>query len=200
MGVTIEKRMGCSMLWDDFLNSDYHDWRGTGKSEDRLDKPGWLVQWLAQHDLPDPGVPSAQEIQDLTRLRTRMLSVVQDLAAGKKIQHTDVDELNRTLAGGRFVHQLDSTEAGLRLDSVRLGTDWAGVCASIAASFARTLTEGEPERLRICDNPDCLWVYYDETRNRSKRFCDDKMCGNLMKVRRFRARKKAEGRSPHGKE
>ncbi|WP_141639042.1 CGNR zinc finger domain-containing protein, partial [Paenibacillus riograndensis] len=46
-------------------------------------------------------------------------------------------------------------------------------------------------------NPDCLWVYYDDTRNRSKRYCDDKMCGNLMKVRRFRARKKAgmEGNS-----
>jgi predicted RNA-binding Zn ribbon-like protein len=42
------------------------------------------------------------------------------------------------------------------------------------------------------ENADCLWVYYDDTRNRSKRYCDDKACGNLMKVRRFRARKKAE--------
>jgi predicted RNA-binding Zn ribbon-like protein len=62
--------------------------------------------------------------------------------------------------------------------------------AEIAASFARTLADGEKSRLRICDNPDCLWVYYDDTRNRSKRYCDDKMCGNLLKVRRFRARQK----------
>ena len=56
--------------------------------------------------------------------------------------------------------------------------------------FAQTLAEGEASRIRICDNPDCLWVYYDRTRNRSKRYCDDRACGNLMKVRRFRASKK----------
>ncbi|MDT3426149.1 putative RNA-binding Zn ribbon-like protein [Paenibacillus forsythiae] len=57
----------------------------------------------------------------------------------------------------------------------------------------REIVEGKkPSRFRICDNPDCRWAYYDDTRNRSKRYCDDKACGNLMKVRRFRARKKAK--------
>ncbi|MNW66741.1 CGNR zinc finger [compost metagenome] len=64
--------------------------------------------------------------------------------------------------------------------------------AEIASSFAAALVEKETSRFRICENPDCLWVYYDDTRNRSKRYCDDKLCGNLMKVRRFRARKKAD--------
>lgn len=73
-----------------------------------------------------------------------------------------------------------------------LHSGWEQVMAEIAASFAEALLEKEPTRFRICENPDCLWVYYDDTRNRSKRYCDDKACGNLMKVRRFRARKKAE--------
>jgi len=38
----------------------------------------------------------------------------------------------------------------------------------------------------------------DDTRNRSKRYCDDKLCGNLTKVRRFRARKKAEATAAGG--
>jgi predicted RNA-binding Zn ribbon-like protein len=73
-----------------------------------------------------------------------------------------------------------------------LYSGWEQVMAEIAASFAEALLEKEPSRFRICENPACLWVYYDDTRNRSKRYCDDKACGNLMKVRRFRARKKAE--------
>lgn len=34
------------------MKSDYHDWRGSGYTEDRLDKPGWLEQWLTMHNLP----------------------------------------------------------------------------------------------------------------------------------------------------
>lgn len=28
-------------LWTDFVNSDYHDWRGGDRSEDRLGKASW---------------------------------------------------------------------------------------------------------------------------------------------------------------
>lgn len=58
----------------------------------------------------------------------------------------------------------------------------------MAAAYADMLAAGGAERLRVCDNPDCKWIYYDETKNRSKRYCDDKACGNLLKVRRFRER------------
>ena len=68
-------------------------------------------------------------------------------------------------------------------------------CGEIAGSFAQATQQGELSRFRICTNPDCLWVYYDDTRNRSKRYCDDKMCGNLMKVRRFRAKKSESSNS-----
>ncbi|MNI89783.1 CGNR zinc finger [compost metagenome] len=70
--------------------------------------------------------------------------------------------------------------------------DWTQVMAEVAASLAKTLIDGEIGRIRVCDNPDCRWVFYDDTRNRTKKYCEDKTCGNLMKVRRFRARKKQE--------
>jgi predicted RNA-binding Zn ribbon-like protein len=62
--------------------------------------------------------------------------------------------------------------------------------AEIAASFAHTLAEGDTKRIRICENRDCRWVFYDTTRNYSKRYCDEKACGNLMKVRKFRERQR----------
>ncbi|WP_123041751.1 CGNR zinc finger domain-containing protein [Cohnella candidum] len=178
------------MLWDDFLNSDYHDWRGGGRSEDRLDKPGWLAQQLAGYGLTDPGPLSGEQLQALKRLRESMLRIVEAFAAGESAEPADLETLNRFLEAGPIVRRVAAQESGYSLEAVPLLQDWTGIAAEIAASFGRLLAEGESDRLRICDNPDCRWVYYDETRNRSKRYCDDKMCGNLMKVRRFRARKK----------
>ncbi|MDF2670888.1 MAG: zf-CGNR multi-domain protein [Paenibacillus sp.] len=179
------------MLWDDFLKSDYHDWRGSGHSEDRLDKPGWLEQLLAIHNLPYSGAPSAEELDDLKRLRGHMLRIVQKLTASESADPADLEGLNRALSGGPIILRIAESDSGYRMESTPLRAGWFRIGAEVAASFGRILAEGEPSRLRICGNPDCLVVYYDETRNRSKRFCDDKVCGNLMKVRRFRARQKA---------
>jgi predicted RNA-binding Zn ribbon-like protein len=48
------------------------------------------------------------------------------------------------------------------------------------------------QRLKSC--PDCRWVFYDHTRNRSKRWClmnaggpDGRACGTIAKVTRYRA-------------
>lgn len=112
---------------------------------------------------------------------------------GNSVYGEMLEQLNIYLDKGpvtrRIVWKSDE-QAEIKL--LPLHSGWEQVLAEIAASFAEALLEKEPTRFRICENPDCLWVYYDETRNRSKRYCDDKACGNLMKVRRFRARKKAE--------
>jgi predicted RNA-binding Zn ribbon-like protein len=54
-------------------------------------------------------------------------------------------------------------------------------------------------RLKAC--PDCRWVFYDHTRNGSKRWCqmtpagpDSRGCGNIAKVRRHRARRGGSAR------
>jgi predicted RNA-binding Zn ribbon-like protein len=54
------------------------------------------------------------------------------------------------------------------------------------------LETGEPGRLKACENVDCFWVFYDNSRNRTRRWCDSRGCGNLIKVRRFRAKRRAE--------
>ena len=74
----------------------------------------------------------------------------------------------------------------LRLDPAAKGLE--AVLFVLTESFASFLVEGEPDRLKLCENPDCKWVFYDTTRSRTKRWCADS-CGNLMKVRRFRARR-----------
>ena len=43
-------------------------------------------------------------------------------------------------------------------------------------------------RLRACAADDCGWWFVDETKNRSRRWCDMKLCGNREKIRRYRAK------------
>ncbi|MCL6580471.1 MAG: CGNR zinc finger domain-containing protein [Firmicutes bacterium] len=63
----------------------------------------------------------------------------------------------------------------------------------------RRLFLGELDK--VCANADCGWLFYDDSRNRSRRWCDGRYCGNLIKVRRFRAKVRssaARRRTPGG--
>jgi len=66
----------------------------------------------------------------------------------------------------------------------------------VAESFL-ALTGMDVGRIRVCENPGCQWYFYDETRSRTKRCCDE-TCANLVKVRRHRARKKERPKSASG--
>jgi predicted RNA-binding Zn ribbon-like protein len=59
-------------------------------------------------------------------------------------------------------------------------------------ALAQVLALGERERLRTCDAPDCHQVLVDLSRNRSKRYCDARTCGNRMHVAAYRERRRAE--------
>lgn len=180
------------MLWDDFINSEWHDWRGSGRSEDRLDKPEWLDQWLKNYHLKVDTRPTPDQLAKLKNMRALLQRMVKEIVAGSEIRSANLDELNKIMSRGTIIRQLKVvSDERYELELAAVSQDWAQVMAEVAASFAHILVEAEPSRIRICDNPDCRWIYYDDTRNHSKKYCDDKMCGNLMKVRRFRARQKA---------
>jgi predicted RNA-binding Zn ribbon-like protein len=184
------------MLWDDFLNSLHHDWRGDGAIDDRLDNPKWLDQWVKEHQLSVDHRPSLKELNALKRLRTFLHRIVTDFAANSSPSEDDIEALNKVMADGAVIRQIRRSGDHYNWSLFPLGHQWSHVQAEIVSSMAQMMAEGERSRVRICDNPNCLWVYYDDTRNRSKKYCDDKQCGNLMKVRRFRARQKAAADLP----
>ncbi|MEV0585910.1 CGNR zinc finger domain-containing protein [Nonomuraea sp. NPDC050310] len=65
------------------------------------------------------------------------------------------------------------------------------VAADCGVALAHLLVEGEWERLRTCAAPDCDRVFVDESRNRSRVYCDSRTCGNRMHVAAYRARRRA---------
>jgi predicted RNA-binding Zn ribbon-like protein len=60
--------------------------------------------------------------------------------------------------------------------------------AGILASAAEAMSSSDWPRLKACRADDCHWAFFDEAKNRSRAWCDMKVCGNRQKVHRYRAR------------
>ncbi len=60
----------------------------------------------------------------------------------------------------------------------------------VTRSAADLLTSAERAAVRECDAQTCAWLFMDRSRNRSRRWCDMKACGNRAKARRHYERKK----------
>jgi len=56
--------------------------------------------------------------------------------------------------------------------------------------------DGTWSRLRVCANDTCRWAFYDRSKNRQGHWCDMAVCGNRLKNRELRARRRDESRTP----
>ena len=54
----------------------------------------------------------------------------------------------------------------------------------IVMAAADLLTSSDVKLVRWCEAPECQWLFLDNSRNRSRRWCDMKVCGNRAKARR----------------
>jgi predicted RNA-binding Zn ribbon-like protein len=71
-------------------------------------------------------------------------------------------------------------------------TDLARPLWPIAYVAAELLLHGPTDRVRECAADDCGWLFVDSTRNRARRWCSMKSCGNRAKVQHFRERSRRE--------
>jgi predicted RNA-binding Zn ribbon-like protein len=54
----------------------------------------------------------------------------------------------------------------------------------------RAQEDGTWSRLRVCANPDCRWAFFDRSRNQQGHWCNMAVCGNRLKNRQLRARRR----------
>lgn len=59
----------------------------------------------------------------------------------------------------------------------------------IGRAAGRLVVSPRLGRVRACAASDCGWWFVDDTKNKSRRWCDMTLCGNREKLRRFRAKK-----------
>ena len=174
-----------NILWMDFLNSDWHDYRGSGAREDRIDQDSWLDPFLQRTAWALDRLPSPAERGALKALRAQVRDAVERWRTGQAVPLDRIGQFNAILSQAPLVRQIDGA-GGVAL---RPSTgDIRSVLGEVVASLAALLAEGEPTRVKVCANPDCGWYFYDESRNQSRRWCSSRHCGNLVKVRSFRER------------
>ncbi|HLZ62569.1 MAG TPA: ABATE domain-containing protein [Ktedonosporobacter sp.] len=181
--------MFIDILCLDFLVSEWHDFRGRWV-DDLLLKPEWVEEFVQEWKLwvESPPTPAIQEqLLALRSLIRRMVEALQDGAVADE----DLRELNKIMQSVPHVSQLLWDGEKFQLEAVAVERDWNWVMAEIATSFAELLAHGDRRRLKVCENEHCRTIFYDESKSRTRRYCTNTKCGNLWKLRRFRARHKA---------
>lgn len=183
----------------DFCNSG-QGIRGSSKEEWIADY-GDLVDWLKGAQAIGPtqaarlraAAPQvAQEVwQRSIELREALARVLLARTEGRKPQAADLKVIDAEYARSAPFARLAPTEEGFAwsLDPAAEAPDAA--LRPIVESAVALLTSERLARLRRCGNSTCYWLFIDETRNCSRRWCEMASCGNVMKVRRHRARQRA---------
>jgi predicted RNA-binding Zn ribbon-like protein len=181
-------------VWTALLNSKRRVAHQNETIQDLLDHPEWLEKYICTWHLPVTLPVGQIELRQVKELRSLMSRMVERIVAGGRPEMQDLEALNGFMALGHFYEQIEADEERetYRFESRRVSENLNQALAEIALSFAQTLADGGGKRIRICENTDCQWIFYDNTRNLSKRFCDEKTCGNLVKMRKFRAQQRQQ--------
>ena len=174
---------GADSPWVDLANSKM--WNGYGGLTDFLDDPQWISDFLEfwRFSVPPPGLV---EIRELRRLRKFLLLMVEKTSGGKTIEPRDVQTLNSWLKVP-VLRRLVERQNGFQLECDAAQMGWPAALARIAASLAESLAHEPHDRLKLCANPGCLWVFVDRTKGNVRRWCNNATCGNRDRVRRSRA-------------
>lgn len=100
----------------------------------------------------------------------------------------DLEKLNLELTEARKHQKLSSAKNGFRFEWTDREDALDLMLWQISEAAAQILVNGDLSRLEKCGNDVCNWLFLDTSRNRRRHWCDMKDCGNLAKVRRFRAK------------
>jgi predicted RNA-binding Zn ribbon-like protein len=173
----------------DLVNSQH------GKGPDLLDHDLWFTGFLAQWGYAAAGQPSERQRTRLVALRAVMRRMIETLDEGDPPTSADLAELNVTLGSPRLRRELTTTATAFEVRLVPARQDWVWVLSELAASFGQLLADGQIDRIKLCDNHECRFAFYDLSKNRNRRWCANTTCGNRHKVRQFRARQRALARS-----
>ena len=173
-------------LYLDFVNSEFRDFRGRWVS-DELEQTAWVEAFLLKWGLHVERPLDTPTRALLVTLRTLLSRMIETLTKEGQIAEQDQVALNDVLFKVPLRRHLRKDTHGYQVEMVPMHRDWEWVQAEIVASFVHMLAVHDAHRLKICANPNCRWVFYDESKSRTKQYCTSDKCANLMKVRRFRA-------------
>lgn len=199
-GFTFELTGGALCL--DFVNTLEH--RGEPQREqEHLHTYSDLLSWCRQTNalarpelaqLAGRASRSLRQAREVLRralqLREALYSIFSAVAAGRSPAQPDVELLNTVTRAAWASRTLTRKHGAFSWEQHPVGADLQAPLWPIAHSAVDLLTSDRCASVRECAAGDCAWLFLDQSRNQSRRWCDMTVCGNRAKVRRFYQRAK----------
>ncbi len=183
----------------DFVNTE--SGRGDATHRDHLREARHIADWL-QH----AGALAPDEAGWLRAEAAAKAEFAAALLARAKRLREDIGEIFRAIALGASAperpmsdltafHARALARGALAPSGERYAWRWPlrafpaeAALGPIALSAVALLSQGDLSRVKQCAGRACGWLFYDETKNRRRRWCEMEVCGNRAKQRRFAAR------------
>jgi predicted RNA-binding Zn ribbon-like protein len=147
-----------------------------------------LYGFVERFDISDLGELGAKDLRAVRDVRERFAGVF--AAAGPREAAELVNEL--VASAGTTPRLTDHDGYDWHVHYFAPGASMADhLAADGGMALAFFVVTGEQERLRRCEAPDCGHAFVDLSRNRSRRYCSSRTCGNRLHVAAYRARRKA---------
>jgi predicted RNA-binding Zn ribbon-like protein len=172
---------GALELVREFINT-----RDLESATDAVSDAGRLRDWLRAHGLLGPATTvSADEWHRAIRVRESLRALARR-NSGRPVDPDDPAVLDRLAhdAEVRLRYRPDGT-AEL---APRPGGGVPEALGRVLAIVGASTLDGTWRRLKVCPAEDCLWAFYDHSRNRSGTWCQMSECGNRAKARAYRHR------------
>jgi predicted RNA-binding Zn ribbon-like protein len=156
--------------------------------EDELAGPVHVRDWLSSRGLLDPAAEATEtDVGNAVAVREALRALLRannDAARDPSAATTLDAAAQRARLSLRFL-----PDGSARQEPAAGGVD--GALGRLLAVVAAAMAEGTWPRLKACRSETCHWAFYDQARNRSRTWCDMAVCGNRVKARTYRKRRRA---------
>ena len=186
----------------DFANSRY--WRGTGEPTETLHSLNDVFAWVAAANALDAdtvarlknawlrGEGDAEAFPEIIALREALYRIFTALAQHAAPRDDDLEILNRALAAAPKRAQLVNKDGVYFWRVDQLEPNVADLLAPILWTAGDMLAEPRRDRVRLCANDKCVWLFLDDSKSGTRRWCDMKACGNRAKAHRHYEKKRKQ--------
>lgn len=181
----------------DFVNTV--NWRGRQEKGEYLNDYGDLLVWSrhvgvlseAEYQALETASLNNREAEKVYRraiaYRETIYRAFSSMASGGEPNQSDIQRINEEISRASPHRKLIKTGEGYSL-GFDDGPSLDRMLWPISSSVTALLTSSEPNRIKRCGSEECGWLFYDTSKNRSRKWCDMKECGNRMKAKRHYSR------------
>lgn len=151
---------------------------------EELTDPQALREWLLGRGVIAPRPLSDADLERALEFREALRALL--LANnGEALDSDAVARLQRIASEAPVRLEIGPT-GGVDMACSAEGID--SLVANVLSAVSRAQETGEWERLKACGSDECLWAFYDRSRNHSRHWCSMAVCGNRAKTRAYRAK------------